>query len=136
MVAGLANAAVVVVGVQLGIGGALTVGELLAFLFLVTLFVGPVQIGTEVLNEAQNAIAGWRRVLGVLDTPADVADPGAAGVVLAARPDRRALRRTCRFAYPGGPTVLHDVDVVHRPAVAGWRSSGRPGRARRRSPSC
>ena len=50
VVAGLANAAVVVVGVQLGIAGELTVGELLAFLFLVTLFVGPVQIGTEVLN--------------------------------------------------------------------------------------
>jgi len=53
VVAGVANAAVIVVGVMLGIDGNLTLGELLAFLFLVQLFVGPVQIGTEVLNEAQ-----------------------------------------------------------------------------------
>ena len=35
------------------------------------------QVATEVLNEAQNAVAGLRRVLGVLDTPTDVADPRA-----------------------------------------------------------
>ena len=111
------------VGVLLGIDGELTLGELLAFLFLVTLFVGPVQIGTEVLNEAQNAIAGWRRVLDVLDTPADVADPGDG------RARRcRAGRSTCgsthvSFAYPGGPTVLADVDLALAP-----RSPGRGGR--------
>ena len=54
----------------------MTVGQLTAFLFLVTLFIQPVQIATEVLNEAQNAIAGWRRVLDVLDVAPDVADPG------------------------------------------------------------
>ena len=32
----------------------------------------PVLNGTEVLNELQNAVAGWRRVLSVLDTPAAV----------------------------------------------------------------
>ena len=128
IVAGLANAAVVVVGIKLGIGGSLTVGELLAFLFLVTLFVGPVQIGTEVLNEAQNAIAGWRRVLGVLDTPADVSDPGAAGVVLDRGPiDVRF--DDVSFAYPGGPVVLSHVDVVLAPrsrvAVVGETGSGK-----------
>jgi ATP-binding cassette subfamily B protein len=128
VVAGLANAAVVIVGVQLGIAGELTEGELLAFLFLVTLFVGPVQIGTEVLNEAQNAIAGWRRVLGVLDTPADVADPGSDGVVLARGPI--AVRfEDVSFAYPGGPVVLDRVDVALEPrsrvAVVGETGSGK-----------
>ncbi len=97
MVAGLATAGVVVVGVLLGVAGNITLGELLAFLFLVTLFVGPVQVGTEVLNEAQNAVSGWRRVLGVLDTPADVADPGSDGVELPRGPievrfDARVVR--------------------------------------------
>jgi len=128
VVAGLGNAGVVVVGVKLGIAGDLTLGELLAFLFLVTLFVGPVQIGTEVLNEAQNAIAGWRRVLGVLDTPADVADPGDAGLVLPRGPiDVRF--EDVSFAYPGGPTVLADVDLVLAPrsrvAVVGETGSGK-----------
>jgi ATP-binding cassette, subfamily B, bacterial len=128
VVAGLANAAVVVVGVKLGIGGHLSFGELLAFLFLVTLFVGPVQVGTEVLNEAQNALAGWRRVLGVLDTPADVADPGPAGTTLPRGPiDVRFEHVT--FAYPGGPTVLEDVDLSLAPrsrvAVVGETGSGK-----------
>ena len=47
--------------------------------FLVT---QPVLALTEVLNELQNALAGWRRVLTVLDTPVGVADPGEDGVDL------------------------------------------------------
>ena len=128
VVAGLANAAVVVVGVKLGVDGDITLGELLAFLFLVTLFVGPVQIGTEVLNEAQNAIAGWRRVLGVLDTPADVSDPGPTGQTLPRGPiDVRF--EDVSFAYPGGPTVLSRVDLALAPrsrvAVVGETGSGK-----------
>jgi len=128
IVAGAANAAVVVAGVLLGIDGDLTLGELLAFLFLVTLFVGPVQIGTEVLNEAQNAIAGWRRVIGVLDTPADVSDPGAGGRTLDRGPID-VLFEDVSFAYPGGPTVLADVYAALAPrsrvAVVGETGSGK-----------
>ncbi len=128
VVAGIANAAVVVVGIMIGIGGGLTLGELLAFLFLVTLFIGPVQVGTEVLNEAQNAVAGWRRVIGVLDTPADVADPGDDGVSLPRGPIDVRFEGV-RFAYPGGPLVLRDVDVTIAPrtrvAVVGETGSGK-----------
>jgi putative ABC transport system ATP-binding protein len=110
------------------VAGEITLGRLLAFLFLVTLFVGPVQIGTEVLNEAQNAVAGWRRVLGVLDTPADVADPGPAGVVLPRGPVEVRFEHVS-YAYPSGPTVLHDVDVTlgarSRVAVVGETGSGK-----------
>ena len=67
-VAAVANAAVVVVGVLLGLAGEISAGTLVAFLFLVTLFVAPVQTASEVLNEAQNAVAGFRRVLDVIDT--------------------------------------------------------------------
>jgi ATP-binding cassette subfamily B protein len=128
VVAGIANATVVVVGVLLGLAGELTLGGLLAFLFLVTLFVGPVQVGTEVLNEAQNAVAGWRRVLGVLDTPADVADPGAAGVALPRGPIEVRFDDVS-YAYPDGPTVLHRVNVEIAPrsrvAVVGETGSGK-----------
>jgi ATP-binding cassette, subfamily B, bacterial len=128
VVAGLANATVVVVGVLLGLAGELSLGGLLAFLFLVTLFVGPVQVGTEVLNEAQNAVAGWRRVLGVLDTRADVADPGASGVALPRGPIE-ARFEDVSYAYPDGPTVLHQVNVEIAPrsriAVVGETGSGK-----------
>jgi putative ABC transport system ATP-binding protein len=126
--AGLANAGVLIVGILLGISGDLTSGRVLAFAFLVTLFVGPVQTGTQVLTDAQNAIAGWRRVIGILDTPADVVDPGAGGVRL----PRGAVAIEfdgVGFAYPGGPPVLHDVSLTVAPdtklAVVGETGSGK-----------
>jgi ATP-binding cassette, subfamily B, bacterial len=126
--AGLANAGVLIVGVLLGVDGDITAGRVLAFAFLVTLFVGPVQMGTQVLTEAQNAIAGWRRVIGILDTPADVVDPGADGTVL----PREAVSirfDDVGFAYPGGPPVLQDVDLEIAPntrlAVVGETGSGK-----------
>ncbi|MEU8314017.1 ABC transporter ATP-binding protein [Micromonospora sp. NPDC048887] len=128
LAAGLALAGVVVVGVSLGVDGTLTVGQLTAFLFLVTLFIQPVQIATEVLNEAQNAIAGWRRVLDVLDVSPDVADPGEQGRKLPPGPlDARFAGVT--FAYPGGPPVLHgvtlDIPAKSRVAVVGETGSGK-----------
>ncbi|MEU6034970.1 ABC transporter ATP-binding protein [Actinomadura sp. NPDC047616] len=128
LVAAVATAAVVVAGTLLGVGGDLTAGELVAFLFLVTLFVSPMQTATEVLNEAQNAIAGWRRVLGVLDTVPDVADPGGEGEVLPRGPIEVRFEDV-EFAYPGGPPVLHDVNVDIAPrsrvAVVGETGSGK-----------
>ena len=125
---GLANAAVVVAGVLLGVAGHLSIGTVVAFAFLVSLFVGPVQMGTQVLTEAQNAIASWRRVIGVLDTPADVVDPGSAGVVLPPGPLTAAFERV-DFAYPGSGLVLREVDVTIPPgsrvAVVGETGSGK-----------
>jgi ABC-type multidrug transport system fused ATPase/permease subunit len=143
---GLATAAVVVVGVLLGADGQLTVGQLTAFLFLVTLFVQPVQIATEMLNEAQNAIAGWRRVLDVLDLHPDVADPGPAGRDLPPGPIDVTFSHVY-FAYPvaddppagrgpagsaeagRGPAVLSDIDLTigaqSRVAVVGETGGGK-----------
>ncbi|GAB3984497.1 ABC transporter ATP-binding protein [Plantactinospora veratri] len=126
--AGLALAGVVVLGVRLGVDGSLGIGELTAFLFLVTLFIQPVQIATEVLNEAQNAVAGWRRVLDVLDVAPDVADPGEQGMDLPPGPiDIRFAG--VEYHYPGGPPVLVDVDVdipaKTRVAVVGETGSGK-----------
>jgi len=128
LAAAVATAAIVVGGVLLGVDGQITLGQLLAFLFLVTLFVVPVQVGTEVLNEAQNAIAGWRRVLAVLDTEPDVADPGEAGTALPRGPIDVRFEHVS-FAYPAGPTVLHDIDLAvaagSRIAVVGETGSGK-----------
>jgi ATP-binding cassette subfamily B protein len=128
LTAAVANGAVVVGGVLLGIDGQLTTGRLIGFLFLVTLFVQPVQIATEILNEAQNAVAGMRRVLGILDTPSDVADPGEEGAVLPAGPVSIRFEHVS-FAYPGGPEVLHDVDLQigaqTRVAIVGETGSGK-----------
>ncbi|HEY7173584.1 MAG TPA: ABC transporter ATP-binding protein, partial [Micromonosporaceae bacterium] len=103
-------------------------GQLTAFLFLVTLFVQPVQIATEVLNEAQNAIAGFRRVLDVLETPPDVADPGEDGLILPNGPVEIRFDEV-GFSYPGGPEVLSDVNLTiparTKVAIVGETGSGK-----------
>jgi len=128
LMSGLVVAAVVVVGVKIGVGGEMTLGRLLAILFLVQLFTTPVQMGTEVLNELQNAAAGWRRVLSVLDTRADVADPGVDGEDLPRGPIGVRFENVS-FAYPDGPPVLQDVDLViperARVAIVGETGSGK-----------
>ncbi|HRC40203.1 MAG TPA: ABC transporter ATP-binding protein [Tetrasphaera sp.] len=132
-VGGITLAVVLVVGTWLAARGDMTLGELLAYLFLVGLFTQPVQQATEILNELQNAVACWRRVIAVLDTPADVADPGAAGVVLPRGPisvDFEAVD----FAYPGGPPVLREVSEhvapASRIAIVGETGSGKSTFAR------
>ncbi len=126
--AGLANAGVIVIGVLLGFAGDISSGEVLAFAFLVSLFVGPVQMGTQILTDAQNAIAGWRRVIGILETPADLVDPGPDGKVLPRGPVDVRFDHV-DFAYPDGPLVLRDVDLEiaagTRVAIVGETGSGK-----------
>ncbi|MGO2362152.1 MAG: ABC transporter ATP-binding protein, partial [Brachybacterium tyrofermentans] len=147
---GLATAVVVVVGILLGTeafganlpGADLTAGGVIAFVFLVSLFSQPVRMGIEMLSEAQNAVAGWRRVLVVLDPPADVADPGGAmdphtGKRLDPVPGAAELPdglldieiRDLRFSYPTGPEVLHgitvDLPARSRIAIVGETGSGK-----------
>lgn len=125
---GLANALVILIGIWLGFAGDITSGEVLAFAFLVTLFVSPVQMGTQVLTDGQNAIAGWRRVIGILDTRADLDDPGPAGAILPPGPMTVDFERV-DFAYPGGPPVLKSVteriEAGSRVAVVGETGSGK-----------
>ena len=147
---GLATALVVVGGILLGTGtlgldlpGAnLTAGGVVAFVFLVSLFSQPVRMGIEMLSEAQNAVAGWRRVLGVLDTPADVADPAGAMDPHTGRrsdpdPDVTPLPEgalditvdALRYRYPTGPEVLHGISVAiparSHIAIVGETGSGK-----------
>jgi putative ABC transport system ATP-binding protein len=128
IVAAVAISGIVLLGVRLGVSGDITAGRLVAFLFLVTLFVAPLQTATEVLNEAQNAVAGWRRILGVLDTPPDVADPGPDGVELPRGPISVAFEDV-HFAYPGGAPVLREVSLEIPPrsrvAIVGETGSGK-----------
>jgi ATP-binding cassette subfamily B protein len=132
-VAAFANAAVVVVGVLLGLAGEISAGTLVAFLFLVTLFVAPVQTASEVLNEAQNAIAGFRRVLDVIDTEPDVRDPalGDAAHVHELPPGPLGVRfDAVSFRYaPAARTALDGVALTVEPrrrvAVVGETGSGK-----------
>ena len=130
--AAAASGAVVVVGVLMGVGGAITIGELLAFLFLVSLFVAPVQVATEVLGEAQKAIAGWDRVLNLLEAEPDVVDPAAGDPDPAPTLPEGGLELAVEdvgFTYPDGTRALDAVTVTLPPgrqvAVVGETGSGK-----------
>ena len=127
-------AAVMAVGSALAASGGVSVGTVVAFLFLVQLFIQPVQVFGEAVNEAQTAVAGWRRVLDVLDLEPDVADPGPEGEVLPAGSlDIRF--EGVSFAYPGSGSgvaevpALWEVEVViparTNVAVVGETGSGK-----------
>ncbi|MBC3762069.1 ABC transporter ATP-binding protein [Quadrisphaera oryzae] len=134
-VSGLVLALVVVAGTLLGVDGDITLGRLLAFLFIIGLFVMPVQAATEVLNELQNALAGWHRVVELIDTSVVVPDPSPAeAAALPAGPVEVRLEGV-GYTYPGTTArVLADVDLVlpagSRIAVVGETGSGKTTLAR------
>jgi ATP-binding cassette, subfamily B, bacterial len=123
----LAIAVTLVVGMALGPGGDMSTGKLVAFAFLVSIFLEPIANLTELLDYTQQALAGWRRVLDVLDTPIEVLDPDP-GMEL----PRGALQVELDhvwFAYHGGSPVLRDVSCSipagTRVAVVGATGSGK-----------
>ena len=71
----LTVAAVVVVGVVRGASSGLTSGALIGFVFLTYRFLEPIAGLTEVLDQTQAAVAGLRRILGVLDIPVGPPEP-------------------------------------------------------------
>jgi ATP-binding cassette, subfamily B, bacterial len=71
----LTVSAVVSIGVVRGPGSGLTSGALVGFIFLTYRFLEPIAEFTEVLDQTQSAVAGLRRVLGVLDNPIGPPEP-------------------------------------------------------------
>ncbi|NND84546.1 MAG: ABC transporter ATP-binding protein, partial [Acidimicrobiia bacterium] len=130
-------AAVLVVGTILAVRGVESTGTVVAFLFLVQLFIQPVQMLGEVINEAQTAVAGWRRVLDILDIPPDVADPGEDGIDLRHEPlEVRFVDVTFRYPKSGetageatGHLALDGTNVSISPesriAIVGETGSGK-----------
>jgi ATP-binding cassette, subfamily B, bacterial len=87
----------------------LGLGQVLAFVFLVTLMSGPVGELSEILDQTQIALAGWEKVLRLLDTEVDIAeaDPGIDLPTGAVAVEVDHLE----FAYRDGVPVLNDVSV-------------------------
>lgn len=67
--------AVVSVGVARGPAAGLTSGAMVGFIFLTYRFLEPIAEFTEVLDQTQTAVAGLRRVLGVLENPIGPPEP-------------------------------------------------------------
>ena len=123
----LAVSAVLAVGALYGPRMGLSLGEVVAFLFLVNLFLQPISELSETFDQTQTAIAGWRKILSVLDLPIEIQEP-APGVKLPAG----ALPvhvDNLSFAYREGGLVLRQVDLEifagGHVAVVGETGSGK-----------
>jgi putative ABC transport system ATP-binding protein len=103
----------------------LTAGVIVACLLLANQLAQPIAEIGEVLDQTQTALAGWGKILGLLDQPIDVIEPtaglalpeGALGVAVnnvtfSYLPGQPVLRRLARI--PAGTTVA----IVVRPARA------------------
>ena len=126
----LTTGAVLGVGIALGPGRGLSSGTVVAFAFLVGLFLQPVAEFTEILDQTQMAVAGWRKVLDLIDTPVAVVDPDPADAIPLPAGGALAVRVDgVSFAYATGGTVLHDVSFELRPgtraALVGATGSGK-----------
>jgi len=102
-------------------------GTLVAVLLLVTMLNEPVSELAESSDQTQDAIAGWSKVLQLLDTPIDVVEPDA-GVRLPTGPLEIKAVGVC-FSYRTGGRVLNQVTLTipagTRVAVVGETGSGK-----------
>jgi ATP-binding cassette subfamily B protein len=104
-----AMGAVVLAGVSYGPSWGLSAGRLVAFMFLVNLLMFPLAEMAENFDQTQTAIAGWRKVLAVLDIPPglDEPDPG----VDLPEGEHSIEARKVEFSYVGGSPVLGGIDL-------------------------
>ena len=123
----VALASVAIAGVVWGPGWGLQMGELVALIFLIGLLLNPIAELSEIVDRTQIAIAGWRKVLGVLAVPIDVTDqPDPVDLPAGALPiEARGLN----FAYRDGRPVLRDIDLTieagTKVAIVGETGSGK-----------
>lgn len=121
------TAVVVAAGLLMGPDRGITAGVLLAFLFLVNLLIEPVQHLVEILDFAQSAASGLRRIVQALDAPIELPEADEPQSLPAGALD--VAFEGVRFAYPGGPDVLTDLSVHlaagSRVAVVGETGSGK-----------
>ncbi len=124
---GLALAAVIGIGVWRGPGWGLETGTLIAFAFLVNLLLVPIAELAEILDQTQTALAGWRKVLDVIDIPLDIEEPEPGATLPEGPVEVRA--EALDFAYRDGGQVLRNIDVVipagTAVAVVGQTGSGK-----------
>ena len=116
LLAGVAQAAVLVVGARRVAAGELPVGVLLAFMLYLTLFFAPVQQLSGVFDGYQQARVGLRRIAELLRTPTSV-EPPAKPVPVPERLAGAVELRDVTFTYPG----------TDRPAVSDLNLRVAPG---------
>lgn len=105
----------------------LQAGELVACLFLITLLQSPIAELSETLDQTQTAVAGWRKILDLIDQPADVVDPVPGREIPGGAIE--VVTDDLQFSYRTGPPVLKHVSTTipagANVAIVGETGSGK-----------
>lgn len=124
---GVSLSVVVLVGATFGPAWGLTFGQVAAFLFLADLFLHPFTDLPEIYSQTQTAIAGWRKILAVLDLPIEIVEP-CPGVELP-RGAADVQVESVTYGYGEGPPVLHGlttyIEAGSHVAIVGQTGSGK-----------
>lgn len=105
----LSIAGVIVAGSYLGPEMGLTSGEMIAFVFLTTILIAPIWELGEVLDQTQTALAGWWKILSVLDVPIEVHEPESGEKLKTGALEIEA--KNVNFRYRTGSQVLDDISI-------------------------
>ena len=105
----LSIAGVIVAGSYLGPEMGLTSGEMIAFVFLTTILIAPIWELGEVLDQTQTALAGWWKILSVLDVPIEVHEPESGEKLKTGALEIEA--HNVNFRYRTGSQVLDDISI-------------------------
>ena len=105
----LSIAGVIVAGSYLGPDMGLTSGEMIAFVFLTTILIAPIWELGEVLDQTQTALAGWWKILSVLDVPIEVQEPESGKKLKTGALEIEA--NNVNFTYRTGSQVLDDISI-------------------------
>ena len=127
----LTVSAVVAVGVWRGPDSGLTAGAMIGFVFLTYRFLEPIAEFTEVLDQTQTAVAGLRRVLGVLDIPAGPPPPTESQALPPGRLDIDVRDVTFSYRSAGRPRPVRRHRAPPHQHPHPGRSAGRDGRRHR-----
>tara|TARA_B100000902_G_scaffold50643_1_gene57389 strand:- start:2773 stop:4623 length:1851 start_codon:yes stop_codon:yes gene_type:complete len=123
----LSIAGVIVAGSYLGPDMGLTSGEMIAFVFLTTILIAPIWELGEVLDQTQTALAGWWKILSVLDVPIEVHEPESGEKLNPGAVEIEASN--VNFRYRTGSQVLNDISICipagTNVAVVGETGSGK-----------
>ena len=123
----LSIAGVIVAGSYLGPEMGLTSGEMIAFVFLTTILIAPIWELGEVLDQTQTALAGWWKILSVLDVPIEVHEPESGQKLKTGALEIEA--NNVNFRYRTGSQVLDDISIQipagTNVAVVGETGSGK-----------
>ncbi|MEC7367636.1 MAG: ABC transporter ATP-binding protein [Actinomycetota bacterium] len=105
----LSIAGVIVAGSYLGPEMGLTSGEMIAFVFLTTILIAPIWELGEVLDQTQTALAGWWKILSVLDVPIEVHEPESGEKLKTGALEIEASN--VNFRYRTGSQVLDNISI-------------------------